>query len=474
MTATRPIPSIPSWSEPSHFTLENGLPVVFTPLPHLSLTSIVLFVRVGSRFETPADSGLSHLLEHVLFRGSERYPDTYTLNTALEGVGSGLDAATSRDFTTFEATCLPSNVEEMLLILGDMLTRPLLSGVDVEQRIITEELQDEIDAKGRDIDPDNLSKMTMFAGSSMALKVGGVLARIQRFTEDDCRRWHRHFYTATNMVLAISGPITLDQARQAATSAFGELPSGELLSPSPVIVRPNLPAFEFTKHTASQTEIHLSWILPPEDHPDFPSLAVIHRLLDDGTCARLRHRIVDQLGLAYHAAADLETYDGHTILTITTQTQTQTKRAKVAELVEAMFEVVGDLMRSPVSDGELARAFGRLALELGSVRDSPSATSYWNGLQKLYPAADGLAGRLTRAYSVTPEMLQSNARKHLDADHCQLTVVGDLFPLESAQLRRLLRGLGMSGVARDKGGRDAGATSALADAHPARSAGLVH
>lgn len=441
-----PLP-IPSWPTPQQFALDNGLPVVFTPLPHLSLTSIVLFVRVGSRFETPNDSGLSHLLEHVLFRGSSRFPDTYALNTALESVGSGLDAATSRDFTTFEATCLPDKVSEMLAILGDMMTRPTLDGVDVEQRIITEELQDEIDNKGRDIDPDNLSKMTMFAGSSMALKVGGVLARIQRFTAEDCRRWHERFYGAENMVLAISGPITRQIAEDAAREAFAALPRGRAELPSPATLRSNLPALEIVKHTASQTEIHISWVLPAEDHPDFPALALIHRLLDDGTCARLRHRIVDQLGLAYHAAADLETYDGQSLLTITTQTQTQTKRSKVLELVESIFGVVADLMRHPVEATELERALRRLALELGSTRDSPSATSYWNGLQRLYPKIDGLDSRMRRALAVTPADILETARRHLDADHCQLTVVGDLFPLESSQMRRLLRGLGLSGVA---------------------------
>jgi predicted Zn-dependent peptidase len=445
--------SIPSWPQPIHFALDNGLPVAFTPLPHLSLTSIVLFVRVGSRFETPADSGLSHLLEHVLFRGSQRYPDTYTLNTALESVGSGLDAATSRDFTTFEATCLPDKVSELLAILGDMIIRPTLDGVDVEQRIITEELQDEIDQKGRDIDPDNLSKMTMFAGSSMALKVGGVLARIQRFTVEDCRRWHRRFYTANNMALAISGPITAEQAKSAAQQAFGELPAGDGSGevPPPIAVRANLPAVEHVKHAASQTEIHLAWILPAEDHADFPALSLIHRLLDDGTCARLRHRLVDQLGLAYHAAADLETYDGHSVLTVTTQTQTQTKKPKVFELVESIFEVVGDFMNAPVGENELERAMRRLALELSSVRDSPGATSYWNGLLRLYPRIDGLDSRMRRVLAVTPEDLMQVARRHLDADHCQLTVVGELFPLESSQMRRLLRGLGLAATARERG-----------------------
>ncbi len=412
--------------------LDHGLKVVTTVLPHLSLTSVALFVRVGSRFESPADSGLSHLLEHVLFRGSELYPDTYTLNTAIERVGTGLDAATSRDFTTFEATCLPERMPQMLKILGDMIARPRFVGVDIERRIITEELQDELDQKGRDVDPDNLSKMSLFSGSSMGQKVGGVLARVQRFDEADCRRWHARHYCARNMVLAITGPVDPETVRHAAAEAFATLSEGEIAVPGPARVRSDLPAFEFTRHTGSQADVLLSWVLPAEDHEDWAALSIAHRILDDGTCARLRHRIVDQLGLAYHASAELETYDGLSILTIATQT----RHNQVIPVVDAMFAVVDELAKEPVPITELARMRTRLALELGAVRDSASATGYWNGLHQLYDAADGLASRWRRAIAVTADSLRDAVCKHLDLRLAQLVVVGDLGPVEKATLRR--------------------------------------
>jgi predicted Zn-dependent peptidase len=418
--------------EPVVTILPNGLKVVATPLPHLSLTSVALFVRVGSRFETPSDSGLSHLLEHVLFRGSAAYPDTYGLNTAIEAVGTGLDAATSRDFTTFEATCLPTRVDQMLTILGDMITRPRFLGVDVERRIITEELQDELDQKGRDVDPDNLSKMSLFAGSSMGLKVGGLLSRVQRFDAEDCRRWHARHYTARNMVLAVTGPIEPAAIAKSAEAALGALPEGMLNVPPPPKIRSDLPAFEYTQHTGSQADVLLSWVLPAEDHADWPALSLAHRVLDDGTCARLRHRIVDQLGLAYHASADLETYDGLSILTIATQT----RHSQVVPVVDAMMAVVEELSNDLVSDTELERMRSRLALELGAVRDSPSSTGYWHGLHHLYDAADGLASRWRRAFAVTPATLLGAVRTHLELRRAQLVVVGDVDPVGRATLRR--------------------------------------
>ncbi|MCC6624914.1 MAG: insulinase family protein [Deltaproteobacteria bacterium] len=434
---------LPTWPEAVTRTLDNGLDVVCVPLPHLHLTSIVLFVRVGSRFEARDDNGISHLLEHVLFRGCEAFPDTYALNSAIETIGTGLDAATSRDFTTFEATCLPSRATEMLEIIGAMISSPLMTGVDVERRIITEELQDEIDARGKDIDADNLAKLKMFPSQGLGWKVGGTLARIAKLSDEDCRRWHARHYTGANMVLAVTGPVDPERIVATAARALGGRPQGERITPHAPRPRPDLPAFEFVRNPGSQVDLELTWALPAEDHPDWPALLLVQRLLDDGTCARLRHRVVDQLGLAYHAGADLEVYDQVTIMTVASQT----RPSQVVPLVDAMLETLDGLATGDIPDVELDRMRSRLALELGSAVDSPSATAYWFGLERLYPAADSLAERHRRAMAVTVDQIRHVVTTHLDRKRCQLTVVGELDPIERATLRRRLTAARNGGAA---------------------------
>jgi predicted Zn-dependent peptidase len=418
--------------------LDNGLDVVVVPLPHLHVASVVLFVRVGSRFETPATNGLSHLLEHVLFRGCETYPDTYALNSAIERVASGIDAATSRDFTTFEASCVPQRVPDVLALMGAMFSAPCLRAEDlaIEQRIIHEELQDELDARGRDIDVDNIAKRLLFGESSIGLKVGGPLSRVRQFTVDDLRAWFARHYVALNMVLVVSGPVEPAATRAAAALTFGALPAGGPAAPTPAPVVASLPEFHHTPHDGSQVDVQLQWVLPPEGDPDWPALSMIQRLLDDGTCARLRHRLVDQLGLAYHASADLESHDGLSILSL----HTQTRQAQVVAAVDAMLAIVDELAASPPSADEFERVRGRLALELSSVRDSTSATAFWFGLERLLPGLDGLAVRLARAAAVGAEAIPEAAARHLGRASLLLTVVGDLDPVVRAALRRRVRG----------------------------------
>jgi len=155
----------------------------------------------------------------------------------------------------------------MLGIVGAMIGAPNFTGVDVEQRIIAEELQDEIDASGRDVDPDNLAKMKLFPGSSMGLKVGGTLAGIKRFGAADCRRWHERFYGAANMVLSIAGPVQLDTVLEAAAQAFGQFPTGSSQATRPASVRTDLPAFEYPKPAGPQADPPPPGVPPPAPHP---------------------------------------------------------------------------------------------------------------------------------------------------------------------------------------------------------------
>jgi predicted Zn-dependent peptidase len=425
---------LPSWPETSTHHLPSGLELAVVPLPHLHVASVVLFVRVGSRYERAETNGLSHLLEHVLFRGCEGYPDTYALNTAIERVASGIDAATSRDFTTFEAACLPASVPEVLGLLGAMVTSPLIRDEDVaiEQRIIHEELQDELDAKGRDIDVDNLGKEALFGHSSMGMKVGGQLTRVRAFTAEQCREWHRDMYTAANMVLVVTGPVLTDVVVAAAERAFEGLPRGIAHAPRPAEVQAGLPAFGHTHHEGPQADLQLQWCLPPESDSDWPALFVAQRVLDDGTCARLRHRVVDQLGLAYHASADLESYEGLSILSC----HTQTRAAQLAPTLDAMLALIDELAEGGPTDDELSRIHARLRMELAAVHDAPASVAYWVGLARLFPGLDTLPGRLARAFAVGPAEVAAAVARHLGRERLLVTVVGAVEPVARAALRR--------------------------------------
>src|SRR5687768_15569279 len=120
-------------------TLSNGLAVTTVALPHLHTAVCALFVKVGARFESSNDNGLSHFVEHMLFRGTERYPTSLALNTAVERLGSTLHAETGRDYTLFQLGLEPEFVGNGIELLGELLTKPRFSEIELERALVLEE-----------------------------------------------------------------------------------------------------------------------------------------------------------------------------------------------------------------------------------------------------------------------------------------------------------------------------------------------
>lgn len=429
---------IAPWPASEARVLANGLTVVVTPLPHLHTAAAAMFVRVGSRYESPQDNGISHLLEHVLFRGCERYPDVFELNAAIERNAVGLGAATYRDFAAYDATCAPDRLAEVLGLMGAMFEAPIFAGVDLERGVILEEIADVLDDRGADVDVDNIAKAALFKGRGLGLKVGGSVKRLERLGEADCRRWFDLHYRAGNMVLGLSGRIDVEAAFEAAERALAGLPAGSRRAPEAQPMRTDLPALEYVDYAGGpQSSVELCWVLPSEAHPDWPALSMAQRLLDDGTCARLRRRVIDEAGLAYHVECDLETFEGLALLTI----EMTLSHDRVPEAVDLALEVVRELVDVPPSPEEWQRTRARYGFELSSTVDSAPAVASWFGLQHLVAPHHSLEERHHRVMSVEPSDLASACARYLSPSSVQLAVVGALEPVARARLRRRLHRL---------------------------------
>src|SRR5262245_16324622 len=139
-------------------TLDNGLAVTTVALPPLHTAVCPLFVKVGARFESPEDNGLSHFVEHMLFRGTERYPTSLALNTAVEQLGSTLHAETGRDYTLFQLALEPAHVPAAIELLGELLGRPRFSDIELERALILEEINEDYDEQGIEINADDIAR----------------------------------------------------------------------------------------------------------------------------------------------------------------------------------------------------------------------------------------------------------------------------------------------------------------------------
>ena len=285
--------------------LPSGLRLVVIETPHLHTASIALYARVGARYETRRTNGLSHFVEHMLFRGSENFGSSYALNYAIESIGGTLYAETGRDYSLYQIPLHPAELPRGLEIMGDLFATPLFSDIELERKIILEEILEDLDEDGRNVNVDDLSRATIWGEHPLGYPITGPLTNVKRFRTDDVRAHFAEFYGARNMVLCLAGPFSHARVAPLAARAFSRLRPGKRAHPMPARVRGVGPRFRSLRNESAQTHVQLVWEGVPDSDPDYIALSALSRVLDDGMSTRLHYQICDQKGLAYQVSGGI-------------------------------------------------------------------------------------------------------------------------------------------------------------------------
>lgn len=423
-----------AWGGVSRAVLGNGLRVLTAEAPGLHSAMIALYVRTGSRHETAARNGVSHFLEHLFFRGSVAYPDTVAMNAIVESAGGNLNGITARDHGCYYTPIHADEVATGLSVLGDMIRRPLLREMAVEREVILEEILDEVDADGRDIDPDNLTKRIVYGDHPLAFKIAGTADTVRRMRPRDIRAHHERFYTGQNLVLAVAGPVRAAVVEALADRHFGRLPRGTRSVDQPAPPWPDGPRLELVEHDDAQAEFSLSFPCPPERHPDYPVHLCIRRILDDGLSSRLPFEIVERRGLAYslHAGVDTFTDAGMTVI------DGACAPRKLPRVLEEVLRVLGDLAERPVPEDELERVQRRHRMTLAFSLDSAADLAGWYGAGEVLSAPEGFEDRCRRVEAVTALDVLRVSRETFRRQNLVAVVVGPATRRARATLERLV------------------------------------
>jgi predicted Zn-dependent peptidase len=415
-------------------TLDNGLAVTTVALPHLHTAVCALFVKVGARFEGPLDNGLSHFTEHMLFRGTERYPTSLELNTAVEQLGSTLHAETGRDYTLFQLALEPELVAPALDVLGELMTHPRFSDIELERELVLEELNEDYDEQGVEINADDIARGLLFEDHPLGQRIIGPRSNVARFSTDDVRRHFAAFYGARNANLCVAGPVEHGAVVAAAAAALGRLPGGsraEVPAAPPPVPGPRL------RHVAdagSQTSLAILFRAVPELDPAYIALVALLRVLDDGMSTRLHYTLADQKGLAYSIHAAIEPLADTALFEITGATA----NAKVPGLVRELLALLDGLRRGKVAADELAKARVRYRYETLASIDDAAAMAGWFGGTALYYPPTTLSERLAAMARIDVNDIVRIAESVLVPDHLVLAAVGTLSRARLGELRQVI------------------------------------
>ncbi len=410
-------------------TLANGLRVVTIELPHLHSATLVMYAKVGSRYESPADNGLSHFLEHMLFRGTKAHPSSYQLNYAIEELGGMLHAETGRDYSLYQIGLLPEFVSKGVEIFGELLGAPRLEQIDLERQIILEEISEDLDERGRDVNLDDRTRAAMFAGHGLGQKITGPRQNVKRFSTADVRRHLKRFYGAKNLVFCVSGRVKHAEVMKAARRALASLPSGRAAATDSPGELAGAPHHLYVDAPGAQTSLAILFRALPEAHKDYMALQMLSRVLDDGMSTRLHYTLCDQKGLAYYVQGGIEPFHDTAIFEV----QGAASHAKFALLAQATFELLDRFRQEKVTPAELGKAKRRYRHDLMGMFDEPDSMAGWFGGTELFYPPQTFAARAARMDAVSADDVLRVAQTVMTKDRL---VVGAAGALTATQRKR--------------------------------------
>jgi predicted Zn-dependent peptidase len=415
--------------------LQNGLTVITVPMPSVHRITLLAHVVVGSRFENPQNNGISHFLEHVLYRGTARHPSAHEQALAFERLGGTLAAATYVDHGTLGIAVPPGNFDETLRLFGETYREPLLAGIEVEKQIVHEEILESLDDNGRQIDADNLIRALCFAEHGLGLPITGTPEQLSTFNQARLRAHHTAYYVARNTIITVAGPIDGERALRAVEREFSALPSGNRPPVRPPAAQTE-PRFSYVHHTgSSQTALRVAFRAPSERDPDEPATEMLLSVIDDGMSTRLYHRICDERGLCYDVGAGYEAYADAGLFELAAETAHDRSEA----VLDEMLRVVSDLAEHGPTDQELDKARTRYGWHLEAMLDHPEDTAEFLALQHLTGASLSPSARLAELQAVTAEQVRQAAARLFRREGLSVVAVG-LLPrrIRNALERRVL------------------------------------
>ncbi|AKT41397.1 M16 family metallopeptidase [Chondromyces crocatus] len=417
--------------------LSNGLPVVLVPQPNVHRAVASLYLRAGSRFETEHTNGLSHFLEHMVFRGTASLPTAHAQALAFERLGGTLYAATHVDHGVMSVSVPPVTLPSVLELLGEVTTSPRFTSIEVERGIVREEILEDLDEDGRDIDADNNVRALMYEKHPLGFTITGKSEAIDRFDEAMLRAHHARHYTASNAVLCVAGRIgDPEECLRVIERSFGSMLRGEsvVVEPPPSVQKKA--RFKFLENQSSQTELRIAFRGVSEHDAMEPAVEMLLRVLDDGMSTRLYERICDRLGLCYDVSGMFEAYEDDGVVDIAAGVQHD--RATV--VVREVFALLRELTEAGPREEELAKARDRHLWSVEAMNDDAESMAGFYGLTALSRVARTPEERHAALARVTVGDVQAAARAIFRPERLSVVAVGLLRASEEAKLEKVVRG----------------------------------
>jgi predicted Zn-dependent peptidase len=413
-------------------TLDNGLRVLVSSMPHTHSVCVAIFIGVGSRYESEEEAGTSHFIEHICFRGTQRHPTARDISEAIEGVGGILNGATDKELTFYWCKVTKAHFADSTEVLVDMLLNSKFNTGDIEKerQVIIEEINMCKDSPSQQVGL--LIDELLWPRHPLGRDIAGTRESMAGINRKMLKHYLRSRYTPENCLITVTGNVVNDEVLEVVQKLLGDWKNSA----------PRVPYLPFTDGKGEQLKIekrdteqaHLCLALPGVSlfNPQRFPLDILNVILGEGMSSRLFSEIRDKLGLAYSISSYVEHYLDTGALTVSASVDPD-------NLSKSIKAILGQLaqLKEGVPEAELNKAReiskGRLLLRM---EDSRNVAGWLGGQEMLMNRILTLDEVVKIIDSITIDQLREVARDILVGDKLKLAIVG---PIKNADaVRKLL------------------------------------
>ena len=401
--------------------LPNGLIVLTERMEHLRSVAMGVWIKSGSRGEAAETNGISHFVEHMVFKGT-RNRTAQHIAREMDSIGGNLDAFTGKETICFNVKSLADHVPIALDVLSDLVLNPIFASNDIERErgVILEEIK--IDEDNPDVLVHELFTQSFWKDHPLGKPILGTTQTVNRLDQPKLLDYHSGRFHAGNMIFSAAGNLEHDAFVDAVANQFAPLHSGQPLSElgAPVssarILLKNKKALE-------QVQICLGVPSPPITDENRYATLILNTVLGGGMSSRLFQTIREERGMAYSVFSDLSPYRDTGTLCV----YAGTSAAKALECIDLVMTEFRKLKEEQLSDEELTRAKDQLKGNILMGLESSNSRMANLARQEIYFGQFFSADEIiAKVEAVTPEQVQAMAQRLFDPDKIAVTLLGRL------------------------------------------------
>ena len=401
--------------------LSNGLTILTEEMPHIRSVSIGIWVKTGSRHESAEWNGISHFVEHMVFKGTQNR-NAEQIAREVDSVGGNMDAFTAKECICFDVKVLDEHLPTAVDILSDLVLNPVFAAEEIkrERGVIIEEIK--MDEDNPDYLVHEIFTQNFWKDHPLGRPILGTRETVKKFEQQTLLDYYRRFFIPNNMIISVAGNLKHDRFVNLVKEKFSQLqsgPNGFHQDPPKIQARINMR----NKKALEQVQLCIGVPSLPIGHDERFASYILNTLLGGGMSSRLFQSVREKQGLAYAIYSELNPYRDTGCMAI----YAGTSRENAPKVVESVMAEFRTLKSEPVTDEEIRRAKDQLKGSLMLSLESSTARMSNLARQELYfDRFYSMDEIIARVEQVTKDSLMQLAQQYFQSGCIAVTVLGNL------------------------------------------------